>query len=319
MQTTEIPLPATPSLFHSNLAISEKYIAFVNNVKPHPQVHLVDVANLQNPEAKKYDLSKYRDEQEILHVNFVFAKNNWHLILGSYRVLQVWSANGSKLLTHISGEDFRYPNPDQAYFSASCGVIHQNLILAGSSLGYVHLIRRADESNGSSFNVEEFVEGPNSDAISAMTCTGNSLVIGDEQGIVSLWNVSPKIAYYKSDYAMGIPVTSAQSKENTVYVSFGSGLIRIYNADNLEKLFDVWAHSRWITSLAVHPTKNFLISGSEDGCVNVWRVENEVAIHSSQMINNRCVTGVGFAGNSNSSVISLCYDDRNLYVMGLIS
>lgn len=319
MQTTEIQLPATPSLLHSNIAISDKHLAFVNNVKPHPQVHLIGLETFQNPGSKKYELCKYKDEQEILHVNYLYAKKNWHLILGSFRVLQVWSHNGSKLLAHVAAEDFRYPSPELAYFSASCAVQSENLILAGSSLGYIHVIRREDEKSGSSFNVEEFAQGPTSDSISAMTCTGSSLIVGDEEGVVSLWSVSPRIAYQRSDYPQGVPVTSAQSKDTRAYIAFGNGMIRIYSTDSLDKLFDIWAHSRWITSLAVHPTRPYIVSGGEDGCVNVWRVESEVSSHSSQIINNRSVTAVGFAGNANNAVVALCYDDRSLYVMGLIS
>ena len=83
-----VALPVSASLIHNNLVCSDTMIAFANNIKPNPQIHILMIDSLKssNPTSQ---LVKYKNEEEVLHINYVQLSSKWHLILGFYHNLQI--------------------------------------------------------------------------------------------------------------------------------------------------------------------------------------------------------------------------------------
>ena len=64
-----VSLPVSVSILHNNLVSSSKYLGFVTNIKPNPQIHLLSLETLRNNPSTQ--LVKYKNEEEVLHINYV--------------------------------------------------------------------------------------------------------------------------------------------------------------------------------------------------------------------------------------------------------
>lgn len=89
------------------------------------------------------------------------------------------------------------------------------------------------------------------------------------------------------------PVTAIGALQNgRVVASFGTGHLRVFNAETGDLIYSIGAHARWITAMDVCPAMDFVsiafvqsiilvkvITAAEDGYIFVWKIDKEVSEH----------------------------------------
>ncbi len=60
------------------------------------------------------------------------------------------------------------------------------------------------------------------------------------------------------------------ARKNWIVCGSDDLVIRVFNYNTLEKVTQFTAHSDYIRSLAIHPTRPFLLSSSDDLSIKLW-------------------------------------------------
>ena len=117
-----------------------------------------------------------------------------------------------------------------------------------------------------------------------------------------------------------IPLTSLGTLfrgENLLVSSFCNGTVKIHTFEG-KQVCDLGAHSRNINAVCWHPSKSIFWTVGDDWFLNVWEVTGdttdkiEVDLRLSSKITDLMLVGVQFAGEDNSSIVSVPYDYPNL-------
>ena len=83
---------------------------------------------------------------------------------------------------------------------------------------------------------------------------------------------------------------------------------------------EIVAHSRWLTAMDIHPTKDIVATVAEDGTIAVWSLPLRPGSSSSDkaacLLNwmHAMPTGVAFCGPSDSDVAVVALDNEELRV-----
>lgn len=76
--------------------------------------------------------------------------------------------------------------------------------------------------------------------------------------------------------------------------------------------FEIAAHSRFLSSLTVHPELPWILTAARDGTAAVWGLphdaEGEVSVVKSVLWQNGMITGAAFCGPSRKSIALVAYD-----------
>ena len=83
---------------------------------------------------------------------------------------------------------------------------------------------------------------------------------------------------------------------------------------------EIVAHSRWLTAMDIHPTKDIVATVAEDGTIAVWSLplrpgsSDKAACLLSANWMHAMPTGVAFCGPSDSDVAVVALDNEELRV-----
>ncbi|OMJ95539.1 hypothetical protein SteCoe_1143 [Stentor coeruleus] len=301
-----LSLPVSVSLLHSNLVASDTTLAFVSNIKPNPQIHLLSLDSLKTPNLHN-SLVKYKSEEEVLHINYLKVNNKWYLILGFYQSLQIWNEDGTRMLGYISKDEITGGDLE-TYFIGSCCCELINSIVVGSSKGSISILNISDERL-CNFSTSLTLYGKNREPISVL-CSYKSFVLSvSENGTGTFWNMEQKIELNSLD-GPGVSATVGTNLKKFAIVGFGNGEVKVYNMKDKNILCNIWAHTRWITGICKHATRPIFITCAEDGFVNIWAIRNgEIETVSSKEYPHFLLTGVAL---SKDTAMIVTYDRSKL-------
>lgn len=306
-----ISLPVSVSIVHNNLIASDTMLAFANNIKPNPQIHLIEHETLKNPIVTT-QLVKYKNEDEVLHLNYVKVSEKWYLVLGFYNNVQVWKDDGSRMLGYLSKEEIEGYNND-TFFIGSCSYEMEKGIVVGCSKGCISVLL-VNEEKAYSFSVSCTLFGRFSEPI-AVICSYKFTVLScNEQGQVSFWDLQQKVEIEVLDQ-ISITATVGVSLKKYGIIGFANGEIRIFNLRDKVLLCSLWGHSRWITGIARHYTRPIFVTCAEDGFINAWAFRSGEVEHINSKEHPNCLlTGVAIM---QGVIYSVTYDKNKLNIDNL--
>jgi hypothetical protein len=115
--------------------------------------------------------------------------------------------------------------------------------------------------------------------------------------------------------SIGINATAGGvlAPEYLVAISFGQGMIKIYNTNQHYMLYQIGAHAKWIGGMAVRGP--LVVTCGEDSTINGWNItEESVSVMLTQKLPNTLLMGVVVMGNM---VMSVAYDWDKLFAINL--
>lgn len=106
---------------------------------------------------------------------------------------------------------------------------------------------------------------------------------------------------------------------NLFVVGYSNGMVKLYTSDEPRLVASVQAHSRQVSAIACHPSKQLFATVGDDTFMNVWEVPKnsiDVSLNVSARANDMQLTGVCFAGSEGviTSVVASVYDYKSILV-----
>ena len=191
-----------------------------------------------------------------------------YICLYSILGAQIWTPDGSNMLHFVEPSSFRSDKDIESNTYLQGATSYNNLIFIGDSSGMITVLLH---ENGNFKTINEILTSG-----FAITCMGVSqpaFVACNEIGQVFCFENSRKFNLLSKFNGSNFSAVSVCVKNNLVFVAFSNGNISLFRLSSEtygshEILADISAHSRCINALSLHPNKNILVSGSEDGMIN---------------------------------------------------
>lgn len=256
------------------------------------------------------------------------------IVITTVAGLQIWNSTGVQMLLNYM-HNARPKDDGERTVSWSlgcaaateCSVDGSNraFITAGSSFGELLLFSFEPATGHAKFLKTEAAQ------VAAVTALGSALdssrgatssdtlVSGGGDGGLSVWRVSPnyeKVCSSKPN-SHG-PVAGLAVRNNQVIAAFTSGVIQILSQDSLQLQVEIFGHSRMLSSLSMHPTRDVFATAAQDSTLNVWKLPAagtaEVGPLLSVCWEAVVITGVAFCGKSFDDVAAIGYDNEELRI-----
>lgn len=307
-----ITLPMSPSLIHNNLVSSGRSLAYVCNVKPNPQTIIVSMDSLSSSFPVTTQV-KYKNDEEVLSLNYLNYKSQWYLVLGFYQNVQIWNEDGNRMCGHISIDDIS--NADNStYFIGSSVSEHAQAIVVGCSKGCISLIGQSPD-NVSTFSMKGNFFCGKSEPIATVCTFEHKVLTFGENGLGVFWDLKAagEVSFIEGPK---VSATVAVVVKKYAVVGFGSGEVRIINMRDQQFVYTIWSHTRWITGMCKHESRPIFATCSEDCTIAVWAIRNgEVELVDNKEFPHTLLTGVSMVGEK---LITLGYDKAKLIIESLL-
>ncbi|PNW71180.1 hypothetical protein CHLRE_16g694402v5 [Chlamydomonas reinhardtii] len=150
---------------------------------------------------------------------------------------------------------------------------------------------------------------------------GCYLVTCDEDGGVAVWeagNTGPGGCQLVTSVApTGVPVVSVAVRRDIVVAARLDGAVQLYGLRDGKLRADLGAHSRFISAMDIHPTKDIIATVSEDCSLGVWALP--IGGAKADCLLSVCwmhaaLTGVAFCGAAGDDVAVVAYDTDEVHV-----
>jgi hypothetical protein len=137
------------------------------------------------------------------------------------------------------------------------------------------------------------------------------------QGELVLWQGFPEAPYYMALQAVrtvGVP-TAIRAMERFLAVSYGNGMVRFFNQENLELHAEADLHGRCINAMDYHAASGLLLTVGEDTVINILAIEDGmIVIRNSQSACTKLPTGGCFLRNDTPQVAVTAYDAAQVII-----
>ncbi|GFH17169.1 WD_REPEATS_REGION domain-containing protein, partial [Haematococcus lacustris] len=100
---------------------------------------------------------------------------------------------------------------------------------------------------------------------------GSSLVSADESGSLTVWEAA-SASSYKAVASLGeakVPAVALAVRHEFVVAARLDGCIQVFSLRSKVLRAELAAHSRFLTCMDIHPTKDIIVTGAEDGSISV--------------------------------------------------
>ena len=126
---------------------------------------------------------------------------------------------------------------------------------------------------------------------------------------MEIWNFETQTEV-KSITVTETPVRTGKfiPRKNWIIVGSDDFRIRVFNYNTGEKVADFEAHPDYIRSIAVHPTRPFVLSASDDLTIKFWNWEKNWSLEQTFEGHEHFVMGVAFNPKDPSTFASACLD-----------
>ncbi|GIL74642.1 hypothetical protein Vretimale_2281 [Volvox reticuliferus] len=150
---------------------------------------------------------------------------------------------------------------------------------------------------------------------------GCHLVSCDEEGGIAVWLAQHARAggysLVNSIDPTGQPVVSVAVRRDLIVAARLDGAIQLYGLRDGKLRADIGGHSRFISAMDIHPTKDIIATVSEDCTLGIWALPIGGAKAScllSVCWLHAMLTGVAFCGPTSDDVAVVAYDTDEVHV-----
>ncbi|KAJ9517428.1 hypothetical protein QJQ45_016804 [Haematococcus lacustris] len=146
---------------------------------------------------------------------------------------------------------------------------------------------------------------------------GSSLVSADESGSLTVWEAA-SASSYKAVASLGeakVPAVALAVRHEFVVAARLDGCIQVFSLRSKVLRAELAAHSRFLTCMDIHPTKDIIVTGAEDGSISVMTLPigaQKTSSLLSVLWMHAPVAGVAFCGTHLDDVAAVAYDTDEL-------
>uniref|UniRef100_A0AC34QTC0 Uncharacterized protein n=1 Tax=Panagrolaimus sp. JU765 TaxID=591449 RepID=A0AC34QTC0_9BILA len=155
--------------------------------------------------------------------------------------------------------------------------------------------------------------------ISMATCIYDNITVSaDVEGVVNVWGRSLKQVTKKISTAQCISVINILRKH--ALCGTYRGQILMFNVLTGELMAEVTAHAREITSISVAPESAYMLTGSHDGNICIWKLHARkpeafgVDFRHCEKVSNKLITSAQFANGRGNCFIASFFDCNKLNI-----
>lgn len=317
---SKLAIKATPTLHYNNLTVGGGNLCFTHG----NEVHLVAETAVSKGGSADSTQAGIKDSTHIYQVKFVTVAGTTYLVLGTASGFQIWDNLGVNIVFNfnlpgggkVQGQESRPPFVrGVTTVKTSSGA---ELVCVGSCAGPIYCFELSGLSFRHTATVTEHVE-PITDLCSELsgkqgesTSTNNKLVSTDESGKVIIWDANSSSQLTRSNVIEGDgePCVATVVRGNRLVCAYASGLLRFFDLNTTTKWMEICAHSRYLSALAIHPTRDLIATSSEDTTINVWtlpEVGQKAEVVLSAIWADSMICGVVFSGDG----VAACAYDTN--------
>jgi WD40 repeat protein len=154
-----------------------------------------------------------------------------------------------------------------------CFVKEKKHLAIGQNYKGVHLIDLKDNKEIASTAITQ-------SAIFAMVCFKELLLVGCGDGRLSILNVNDLSTVKHLQLSdKSIRCFALYPEANHLAIGYSDNCIRILDLATLQVQYEINAHTNSVFSLTYSPDYQYLLSGSRDAHLKIWRVKDAYALH----------------------------------------
>jgi len=272
-----------------------------------------------------------KDSVDILESKFVVIDGNTYLVLATAVGVQFWDAAGNNIVFNYQfGDDNQVDNKVRTSFAKGITSViaadDTELICVGSSSGNIFVF----EGSAFKFKCVHIIKGEHKEPISAlaseygdMMSSGQTqqrhLISADDAGQVVVWSALSSTTFTKTNTIAraGFPCCGVKVRGDRLIVAYTDGLLAFYNLDTCTKWMELTAHSRFLSAIAIHPSKDIFATVAEDSTLNVWTLPdcgNKLEVLMSVSWTDSMLCGVTFCGPDNNAVAACAFDTEEIRI-----
>jgi WD40 repeat protein len=175
-----------------------------------------------------------------------------------------------------------------------CYVKEQNLLLAGTSTGAIHII---DMDRKKEIRMLQHHAGPVFDI--AYSAKHNSFYSASGDGRFSVCSLDTlSLLGIRKLCDAKVRSIACNDEMGKIAVASGDCMIRIYDMISLEEVKMFRAHDLSANAVAWHPNDDLLMTGGRDAHLNVWDIKNDYQLVRSVPAHNYAIYGIAFSPDS---------------------
>lgn len=170
-------------------------------------------------------------------------------------------------------------------------------ICIGTSTGSMHLFSLSEPKSIAQAAVVDG-DGVPVLALECLAGAADSFCVSSGDGQVSLYTAALDCMIFQKSVSMSAPVILLASTRQKILCGSIEGDISILEQGTLTVVMEIAAHSRFLSTMELHPSAPLLLTAAQDGTATVWDLEelyeNKVKVRHSCLWNNAMITGGTF-------------------------
>lgn len=171
-----------------------------------------------------------------------------------------------------------------------CYIREQNLLLAGTSTGAIHII---DLDEKKEIKILQHHTGPVFDI--QYSATTNSFYSAGGDGQFSVCSIKTlSLTGIKKLCEGKVRSIACNEAAGKIAVAAGDCMVRIYDLLSLNEIKSFKAHELSCNVVAWHPDQQRLVTGGRDAYVKMWNISNDYELVSSVPAHNYAVYAIAF-------------------------
>lgn len=174
-----------------------------------------------------------------------------------------------------------------------------NQICVGTSEGDINIVTTENDCLNL-LGPSKSVDNTSSVSDLCFSTATSQLVSVHDGGEIFYWTPDDTGKYQHIHSEMSQPgevPTRCVTFATSLIVSFGHGVIRVWDMLAKDLRVEICAHARWISSMDGLPDKGIFASVGEDTVLNVWKVEegtHEISLLHTSVVADKLLCGVAF-------------------------
>ncbi len=299
---------SSPSHLQNNFTHNKTNFYFIHNSESNPRVISIDKTYLTNQSNIGSLIKSFNNSEtnEMIFVKSVVINNTNYIAIGLYGGFKLWSLDGNRLLYQIPTKNQK-PNRPYAFtsiceFQAEASSNGNDSLLCGDNYGQLFMVF----GHGSNWKSKLINKEPNG-ITSVSNYKGSKYICvtydNNNNVLYKLENGECKEIKKFKEENLSMVSACVKDKNGKYYCGCGmiNGEIKVYGFDSLICEVSISSHLRGINALI--GVNDCLVGGSDDGCVNIWRIGGKVEVVHNIQIEDKMIVGI-------------CYDDEKkvLYV-----
>lgn len=152
---------------------------------------------------------------------------------------------------------------------------------------------------------------------------GCNVVTADESGAIAVWEGLSSgsggytVMHTIAAAAGGAPAVSLAVRSDFVIAARLDGTVQLYGLRDGKLRADIAAHSRFLSAMDIHPTKDLIVTVAEDCTLNVWALP--IGGAKGDCVLSVCwlhaaLTGVAFCGPTSDDLAVVAYDTDEVHI-----